>query len=148
MVSSRGLLTLDANVFVAALKSDETYTAACRRVLKRLADGYVLVEPSIVYVEVLGVLARRIGLELAEKAREELDEMLDPRFTVSCDREFCLRAYSLCRRYGIYAVDSLYLEAAIEAESTLVSLDGEDFVEKIRAGGSPVNVLHVSEFIK
>jgi hypothetical protein len=87
--SSHGLLTLDANVFVAALKSDEALSAACREVLKCLADGYVLVEPSIVYVEVLGVLARRVGLELAEKARVELDEILDPRFTVSCDREFC-----------------------------------------------------------
>jgi len=139
-------LTLDANVFVAALKADEPYRGKCSEILSRVPGGFVLVEPSIVYVEVLGALARRVGVALAERAKAELDRMVNPLLTVACSREFCLKAYALCHEYDVYAVDSLYLETALEAESTLVSLDGEDFVDRVRLKSPPIEVLHVSEF--
>jgi len=63
------LVTLDANVFVAALKGDEPYSGECVEILSRVPKGFTLVEPSIMYVEVLGTLARRVGVELAERAR-------------------------------------------------------------------------------
>jgi predicted nucleic acid-binding protein len=99
-----------------------------------------------VYVEVLGALARRVGLGLADKAKAELERMVNPLLTIACNREFCLKAYALCHEYDVYAVDSLYLETALEAESTLVSLDGEDFVDRVRLRSPPIEVLHVSEF--
>jgi predicted nucleic acid-binding protein len=109
-------------------------------------DGLTLVEPSIVFVEVLGTLARRVNVELAAKARAELDRMLNPLLTVDCDVDFCLRAYRLCREYEIYAVDSLYLATAIEAGSVLVSLDGEDFIDRVAARSPPIKALHVTQF--
>jgi len=143
--SSKKPLTLDANVFVAALKADEPYSDVCLDILHKVPSGFTLVEPSIVYVEVLGTLARRVGLELAEKAKVELDRMLNPLLVVDCDREFCFKSYTLCRDYGIYAVDSLYLGTALEAESILVSLDKEDFVDRIVDKSPPITVLHVSQ---
>ena len=62
--SPEKFLTLDANVFVAALKADEPYSDECSEILSQVPEGFVLVEPSIVYVEVLGTLARRVGMEL------------------------------------------------------------------------------------
>ena len=143
---SRVFLTLDANVFVAALKADEPYSDKCLEILSQVPERFVLVEPSIVYVEVLGALVRRVGVELAEKAKVELDRMMNPLLVVACNREFCLKAYSLCHEYNVYAVDSLYLETALEAESILVSLDKEDFVERIKMKSPPIEVRHVSEF--
>jgi len=102
--SSEKLLTLDANVFVAALKADEPYSVECSEILSQVPRGFVLVEPSIVYVEVLGTLARRVGVELAERAKAELDRMVNPLLTVTCNREFCLKAYDLCHEYNVYAV--------------------------------------------
>ncbi|MCJ7574417.1 type II toxin-antitoxin system VapC family toxin [Candidatus Bathyarchaeota archaeon] len=145
-MSSSKFLTLDANVFVAALKADEPYSERCSEILSRVPGGFALVEPSIVYVEVLGALARRVGLGLADKAKAELERMVNPLLTIACNREFCLKAYALCHEYDVYAVDSLYLETALEAESTLVSLDGEDFVDRVRLRSPPIEVLHVSEF--
>jgi len=145
-MSSSKFLTLDANVFVAALKADEPYGDECSEILGRVPGGFALVEPSIVYVEVLGALARRVGLGLADKAKAELERMVNPLLTIACNREFCLKAYALCHEYDVYAVDSLYLETALEAESTLVSLDGEDFVDRVRLRSPPIEVLHVSEF--
>jgi len=145
-MSSSKFLTLDANVFVAALKADEPYSEKCSEILSRVPGGFALVEPSIVYVEVLGALARRVGLGLADKAKAELERMVNPLLTIACNREFCLKAYALCHEYDVYAVYSLYLETALEAESTLVSLDGEDFVDRVRLRSPPIEVLHVSEF--
>jgi predicted nucleic acid-binding protein len=145
-MSSSKFLTLDANVFVAALKADEPYSERCSEILSRVPGGFALVEPSIVYVEVLGALARRVGLGLADKAKAELERMVNPLLTIACNREFCLKAYALCHEYDVYAVDSLYLETALEVESTLVSLDGEDFVDRVRLRSPPIEVLHVSEF--
>lgn len=145
-MSSSKFLTLDANVFVAALKADEPYSERCSEILSRVPGGFALVEPSVVYVEVLGALARRVGLGLADKAKAELERMVNPLLTIACNREFCLKAYALCHEYDVYAVDSLYLETALEAESTLVSLDGEDFVDRVRLRSPPIEVLHVSEF--
>ena len=61
MSNSRMSLTLDSNVFVAAIKEDEPFSEECREVL-RVADGvYTLYEPSVVFAEVLGTLGRRVG---------------------------------------------------------------------------------------
>jgi predicted nucleic acid-binding protein len=65
--SFRRPLTLDANVFVAALKEDEPYSDECQGILQKVPDGFALVEPSIVFVEVLGTLARRVNMERRDR---------------------------------------------------------------------------------
>jgi predicted nucleic acid-binding protein len=140
-------LTLDSNVFVAAIKEDEPFSEECREVLRVADEMYMLHEPSVVFAEVLGTLGRRVGLDVAESAGEKLDRMFGSGLYV-CDRAFCLRAYPLCERYGIYSVDALYLEAAIESGATLVSLDRRDFVDRVKGNDPPVRVLHVSEFLE
>lgn len=96
--AARPLLTLDANVFIAALKPDEPDSDQCRALIRRVADAFLLSEPSLVYQEVCGTLARRLGGELADNARAQLDAMLLPAFVVNCDRAYCIAAYPLMRR--------------------------------------------------
>lgn len=146
MAGAKRLLTLDAGVFVAALKMDEPYSDGCASILEGVPDEFILVEPSIVYQEVCGALARRVGPGAAKEAGEILDEVIHPRLLVNCDREFCLSAYPLCHGFGIYAIDALYLKAALDMGAVLVSLDKEDFVDRIREKSPDLKACHVSEF--
>jgi len=137
---------LDASVFVAALKADEEYSKECADTLRRLAEGFVLAEPSVVYQEVCGTLARRVGLEAAREAERFLDSAIHPSLLFECAREFCRRAYPLCREYGVYSVDALYLRVALDVDAALVSLDERDFVARVRRKNPLIEVYHVSEF--
>lgn len=104
------ILTLDANVFVAALKAGEKYSKKCTEILRKIPDRFILAEPSIVYQEVCGTLARRVGMDLARKAECYLDLMLHPKLVFECSSSFCKAAYALCSEYRVYSVDALYLK--------------------------------------
>jgi predicted nucleic acid-binding protein len=45
----RKILTLDSNIFIAALKRDETYSNKCVDLILMISDSFILAEPSIVY---------------------------------------------------------------------------------------------------
>ncbi|MEM2226193.1 MAG: type II toxin-antitoxin system VapC family toxin [Candidatus Bathyarchaeia archaeon] len=145
MASPKRLSTLDANVLVAALKGDEPYSEKCARILERVPDELILVEPSIVYQEVCGALARRAGPEVAREAGEILDGIIHPRLLINCDRDFCLSAWPLCHRFGIYAIDALYLKAALDREAMFISLDKEGLIDRIRGKDPAIEAYHVSE---
>jgi len=145
-LSEKRVLTLDSNVFIAALKADENTREKCARILAKVPRKFTLAEPSIVYQEVCGTLARKISIKVANKAKRQLDFMIDPILIESCDKRFCLSAFALCSEYGIYAIDALYLQAAIANHAILVSLDKEDFIDKLKNNKLPIEVYTVSEF--
>ena len=146
-MAARLAVTLDSNVLVAALKADEASHGRCAEVVRRVAEAFLLSEPSIIYQEVCGTLARRVGADVADAAKEALDNMIDPRLLVSCDRAFCTSAYRLCGEYGVYAIDALYLKVALDSSAILVSLDKEDFVDRLKKRAEPaVEAYHVSDF--
>ena len=146
MKSVRRIVTLDANVFIAALKADENHSEQCVEILGKVADSFLLSEPSVVYQEVCGTLARRVGTPVADAAREQLDRMIDPRLLVNCDRAFCVSTYPLCSEPGVYPIDALYLKAALDNDAVLVSLD-QEFIEKVRPKRPTIQLYHVSEFL-
>jgi len=63
---------------IAALKRDEPQSERCAELLKKVPDQFLLTEPSIFYQEVCGTLARRVGLEVADEARRQLDRIISP----------------------------------------------------------------------
>lgn len=140
------LLTLDSNVLIAALKNDEPYSAECIEILEKVPDKFILTEPSIIYQEVCGTLARRAGKAVADRAREQLDLMIHPSLLTNCDKAFCTSAYPLCAEYNIYAIDAIYLKVALDKNAILVSLDKEDFIEKINSKKAPIEAYHAAEF--
>ena len=140
------VLTLDSNVLIAALKKDGPYWKKCSEIMRRIPDDFFLLEPSIVYQEVCGTLARRVGPEVAEEAKRYLDLIIHPRLLIDCDKAFCVSAYPLCSKYGIYAIDAIYLKVALENRSVLVSLDKEDFIDKVRSKEPRIEAFHASEF--
>jgi len=143
---ARKLLTLDANVFVAALKMDEEYSDECSEILGKVPKDFILAEPSVVYIEVVGTLARKTSSEVAVKAEKTLGKMVNPLLIDLCDEKFCLEASKLCSKYGVYAIDALYLATAIYRNAVLTSLDKENFTDRIKERKPPIEVYHVSEF--
>lgn len=140
------LLTLDSNVLIAALKGDERFSGECADILSKVPGRFILVEPSIVYQEVCGTLARRVGVDVADEARAFLDLAIHPRLLVDCSRDFCVSAYRLCAQYGVYAIDAIYLKVALDNGAVLVSLDKEDFIDRLKDKGLPIEAYHVADF--
>lgn len=140
------LLTLDANVLIAALKTDESHSEKCTKILAQVPDQFVLAEPSIIYQEVCGTLARKINLDIANKAKKQLDLMVHPKLLSNCDRKLCTSAFALCSEYGIYTIDALYLQVALTNHAILVSLDKEDFIDKLKNTKLPIEAYTVYEF--
>jgi predicted nucleic acid-binding protein len=131
---------------IAALKEDETHSQKCVEIIAKVPDAFILAEPSIVYQEVCGTLARRVGTDAAHQAKSHLDAMIHPMLLASCDKAFCASAYPLCSIYSIYAIDAVYLRVALDTNAVLVSLDKEDFTDKVKSKKSNIEVYHVSEF--
>ncbi len=73
MKQSSRLLTLDANVLIAALKADEPYSEKCAKILSKVPNQFQLTEPSIIYQEVCGTLARKTSLEIANETKKQMD---------------------------------------------------------------------------
>jgi predicted nucleic acid-binding protein len=146
MTHDSRVLTLDSNVLIAALKKDEPHSKKCSEILVNVPDKFILSEPSIVYQEVCGTLAKRVGADVAHRAREQLDLIIHPTLLTNCNRAFCISAYPLCFKYKIYSVDAMYLRVALENNAILVSLDKEDFIDKLASKNLNIETYHVSEF--
>ena len=146
MKPSSRILTLDSNILIAALKADEIHSGKCSEILSEVPYTFVLAEPSVVYQEVCGTLAKRVGTDVADDAKKHLDLMIHPRLLANCDRAFCISAYPLCSEYDIYAIDAMYLKVALDNRAVLVSLDKEDFIDKVKSKGPTIEAYHVSEF--
>jgi len=146
MKQSSRLLSLDSNVLVAALKKDEPYSEKCSEILDKVPDAFILSEPSIVYQEVCGTLARRVGADIADDAKKQLDLIIHPRLLANCNRAFCVAAYPLCSEYNIYAIDAMYLKVALDNHAVLVSMDKEDFIDKVNSKRPNIEAYHVPEF--
>jgi predicted nucleic acid-binding protein len=140
------LLTLDANVLIAALKADEPYSEKCAEILSKVPNQFQLAEPSIIYQEVCGTLARKTSLDIANDAKKQMDIMINPKLLTNCDKNLCTSAFCLCLEYNIYTIDALYLQVALKNKAILVSLDKEDFIDRIKKKKLSIEVYSVSEF--
>ena len=146
MTHDSRVLTLDSNVFIAALKKDAPHSEECSEILAKVPDKFILSEPSIVYQEVCGTLARKVGADVAHRARKQLDLIIHPKLLTNCNRTFCISAYPLCFKYNIYSIGAMYLKVALENNATLVSLDKKDFIDKLASKKLNIETYHVSEF--
>lgn len=147
VVAKRRILTLDSNVFIGAAKADERYRRECLEIIRLIPERFVLAEPSIIYQEVCGTIARRVGSSEAAGFAAALDKLVPPELLVVCDKSFCLSHFGLCSEYGIYAVDALYLGTAISSGAVLVSLDEEDFISRLKNNRHLIEAYHIRDFL-
>jgi predicted nucleic acid-binding protein len=140
------LLTLDANVLIAALRANEPHSEKCAEILTKIPGQFQLTEPSIIYQEVCGTLARKASLDIANQAKTQMDLIINPKLLANCDKTFCVSAFCLCSEYNIYTIDALYLQAALRNNAILVSLDKEDFIDRLKKRNLPIEAYNVPEF--
>jgi len=138
-------LVLDANVFISAIKKSEEYSEDCGDILRDVWQKYYLIEPRIVILELVNSIARHLGEDVGKKAYKDLLDAiyLFQDYTTS---EELNRVVKLGADYNLYAIDSLYMATALDNNATLVSLDEEDFIDRIKTKDPSFKVFHVSEF--
>ena len=137
-------ITLDSNIFISKIKGDETYSNECGALITRVGADFFLVEPATVLTEVGNAVGRNINLKAAEDEVDALLRMVS--VLTPCDKGFCVKAGLTGAEYDVYSADSLYLQAAINFGSVLVSLDEEEFINKIKAKKPPIEVYHIKDF--
>ena len=144
MKARSSLLTVDSNIIIAALRTTEPASSKCAKILGKASEHFMLIEPSIIYQEVCGTLARKIDLETANTAKEQLDLLIEQKRLINCDKKTCISAFKLCAEYEIYAIDALYLHVALSNYAVLVSLDKE-FIDKLN-DGLPIEAYTVENY--
>ena len=136
-------LTLDSSVFISQIKGDEGYSRKCGSLISRVGSDFFLVEPAIVLAEVGNAVGRNVDLKTAEDEVDGLLRMVS--LIMPCDRELCAKAGLTGAEYDVYSADSLYLQAAMDLGSLLVSLD-EEFLRKLKVKEPPIEVYHIKDF--
>ncbi|MCX9013689.1 MAG: hypothetical protein OIN89_02660 [Candidatus Methanoperedens sp.] len=70
-------ICIDANVFIASTKGNETYSSDCRRVIEAVAgDEFYLIEPTICLTEVIRNIAKYLGMEAGKTQENNLRRMV------------------------------------------------------------------------
>jgi predicted nucleic acid-binding protein len=128
-----GVLTVDANVWIAALDASDPFHRASIRFLETVRDqGHELRAPAILLVEAACAVARRrndegAGLAAAATLRNTTALRIEPH-----DSELENGALELGTRLLVRGADTYYIAVAARSRTPLITWDGE-LVE--RAGG-------------
>lgn len=145
MTSHSPFLTIDSNIAIAALRALEPCSKKCASLLEEAPEQFIFAEPSIIYQEVCGTLSRKVNFEIANKAKDYLDLIIEPKQLVNCDRNTCISAFTLCAEHKIYAIDALYLHVALTYGAILVSLDKE-FINGLNSAKLPIEAYAIENF--
>lgn len=82
----------------------------------------------------IDAIGRYAGEEDAKAAERILRSMVA--IWIDCDEEFCARAGHTGYKYKIYGCDAIYAQVALDLNAPFISLDVEELVEKLKAGGA------------
>ncbi len=120
------LFTVDASVFVASCRPHEAGCAAsCAFLRQARQEGVVLIEPSILPVEIAAAMAR--GQEDTKSALEYVEKVMAlPYLSLHVlDALSTRRAVAIVLQCRLRGADALYVAAAAQYGARLVTLDAE-----------------------
>lgn len=120
------MLTLDANVFVAAeIRSEPDHESARRVVIAAVEQGLRLHLPWLAVVEASVAIGRRLGS--ADAAAQIAAEMIVmPEVTFHpLDRSLALLAASVGAEYRLRGADAVYAAVASKYGTSLITCDDE-----------------------
>ncbi len=120
------LFTLDASVFVASYRTQETGGAISRDLLRLVREADVpLIEPAILPVEIAAALAHA-GENPAWAAEYGESVMTFPYLSLlPLDERMARRALAIATQCRLRGADALYVTAAAQYGARLVTLDAE-----------------------
>ncbi|HYW30513.1 MAG TPA: type II toxin-antitoxin system VapC family toxin [Gemmatimonas sp.] len=132
MVVTQGrAVTLDASVWIAALRADEPSHVVSVRVMERLLEDRIpLIEPTLFPVEVAAAIRRRTGdMARAERAVRQVIT-LETLSLVDITDAVAADAARLAVHVGLRGADACYVAVARREQSILVTLD-EELVRRV-----------------
>ena len=120
------LFTIDASVFVAAYRTQETCCAISRALLRLVREAHVpLIEPAILPVEIAAALAHA-GENPVWAAEYAQSVMAFPYLSLHpVDERMAWRAVTVATQCRLRGADALYVTAAAQYGARLVTLDAE-----------------------
>lgn len=118
------MAVVDASVWVSICHAGDRFHGRCRDWLSsRLANGEVLIAPSLLAVEVAAAIRRLTGdASLAAEASKGLLEA-GPVRLLPLTHSRSRASAELAARLGLRGADAVYLALAMEKEKDLVTLD-------------------------
>ena len=126
------MYTVDASVWVNAFDQRESGHMVSRQFLDVLrVQALPIVVPNLVLVEVAGAISRtRRAPEQAQAFAIALGRL--PQVTVRVlDEVLAFQALTLAAQHGLRGADAVYAAVALEAGSTLVTLDNEHLTQLV-----------------
>jgi predicted nucleic acid-binding protein len=116
--------TIDASVFVSAIKSGESDHPASKRLLTKLRDeAAFLIVPTLLLPEVASALGRgKVDEKVVRDIVSSLSRLPNLQF-VSLDFELAIETSHVAVPYGLRGSDAVYVAVALRAGTTLVTLD-------------------------
>ncbi len=144
-------VTLDSNVLISAVKGNEKYSEDCREIIANVGTSFVLYQPTVCITELYNGIGRTKGEPTAKKAMKDFYKMVYHLEDYG-SRAQCERVGKTALKYRVYSADAFYLQTSLDFKTMLVSLDEEDFIDRIKAKNSGYNVFHarnaVSELLE
>jgi len=118
--------TVDANVFVAAVRLGEEHYAVSRRFLHLVrAEAVAVFCPTLVLPECAAAIARPTGdAALVEELTTLIESFPDLRL-VTLDLPLARRAVQIAMTYRLRGADSIYVAVAETFNATLITWDAE-----------------------
>jgi predicted nucleic acid-binding protein len=118
--------TVDASVFVAAARREETHHAASRRFLREArARGTTLVCPVLALPECAAAMARPTGQSSGAEKLVRLIQRFRGLRLVAVELPLARRAAELATAHRLRGADSAYVAVAEAVQATLITWDAE-----------------------
>lgn len=139
-------VTLDSNVLISAVKGKEKYSEDCREIIANVGTSFVLYQPTVCITELYNGIGRTKGEPAAKKALKDFYKMVYHLEDYG-SRAQCERVGKTALKYRVYSADAFYLQTSLDFKTMLISLDEEDFIDRIKAKDAEYNVFHARDAV-
>jgi predicted nucleic acid-binding protein len=137
-------VTLDSNVLISAVKKNEEYSKECSEILGYVGTSFLLYQPTICITELYNAIGKTKGEPAAKKALKDFYKMVYHLEDYG-SRAQCERVGKTGLKYRVYSADAFYLQTSLDFKTMLVSLDEEDFIDRIKSKKAAFKVYHVRD---
>jgi predicted nucleic acid-binding protein len=137
-------VTLDSNVLISAVKENEEYSRECTEILSQVGTSFVLYQPTLSITELYNAIGKTKGEPAARKALKDFYKMVYHLEDYGSSSQ-CERVGKTALKYRVYSADAFYLQTSIDFKTVLISLDEEDFIDRIKSKDDAYKVYHVRD---
>ncbi|MCW3993601.1 MAG: type II toxin-antitoxin system VapC family toxin [Candidatus Bathyarchaeota archaeon] len=128
-------VTLDSSVLVSAFVKGDKFRAKARRIIEKVFSGeFRVVTSAIVFVEVCGSVARRVGVDKALLVKDQLVKWDNMNFIgwSELTGKRMGEAAELAVELKLRGMDAIVVQVAKEKKRALITFD-EEMAEKAKA---------------